>query len=233
VLYARGAAPAAPAAVLESLRRASLLAAPERLWVVGGPAAELASSILEPPAHVLVTAARGALPMLPALLELGRLSAGDALCVLAPDDLQVADEDGLRLSVAVARDQAVARPRSSLVIGLAEGPAGAGGSWIVPAAGGDRSSRPLEALFGSVIAPRSRPETVVLRNSGFVIGRLSSILALYKDFLPGAFLALVQAWLAGQVEQTLASLPEASLDRDLLPRALRRLRVVMPAVAEP
>lgn len=83
LLYARPGTPGSPARVSASLRLAFALAAPGRLRIVGGPGAELAASrTLRPAPHILPTAARGALPLLPALLELGRTAGGETPCIL-------------------------------------------------------------------------------------------------------------------------------------------------------
>jgi len=236
LLYARGAAGVTPSSVRVSLRRARALAPPDRLWIVGGPTAALAASESLGASRVVKTAARGALPLLPVLLELGRLGGAEVLCVLAPDDLRVAREKELRRSVAAALEAASRAPRASLLIGLADdGHAAEGLARLMPApATGEDVARPLLAMLAVPVGPRGhRPaRREVLRDSGVLIGRVSSLLALYKDFLPGAFLPLVRAWLAGETERTLAALPEASLQRDLLPRALRRLRVVGPVGAD-
>jgi mannose-1-phosphate guanylyltransferase len=165
------------------------------------------------------------------LLAIERMDPGARVAIL-PSDHAVGDEAVLRGALGEAAQVAARRPEDLVLLGISPEGADPTLGWIVPSQEDDGRSRGVRAFEekpGPARAERLMAEGGMW-NSMLIVARVSALIRLYERVLPEAIPAVLDL-IRSPAEPARATtayraMPSRDLSRDLIARAVERLRVV-------
>lgn len=197
-----------------------------RRWWVGALAGRPARCAVSQPCP------RGtAAGVLAPLLAIERVDAGARVAIL-PSDHAVGDEAVLRESLGEAVRVAGRRPEDLVLLGVSPEGADPTLGWIVPSSDDDGLSRGVcafEEKPGPVRAERLMAEGGMW-NSMLIVARVSALVRLYERVLPETLPAVAELVRSpgdpDRATSAYRAMPARDLSRDLIARAVERLRVV-------